>query len=174
MRNVKIIISTFILTAAMSVVGFAQNTEEMKSIGHTVDLINQNLATYDKKTKTVDGVSTEGTDATYYLSGRGLQKISAHVYGETFNGTISVYFQGEEPVFAYFKYNGYQMPIGKTVKIAQSETKRFYFAGDQVLMFSIDDKEVKSSDSAYSENVESIKQMIVNLKAGYGATGYGV
>jgi hypothetical protein len=168
MRNVKIYILALLIALASIASSFAQsNTEEMKSIGHTVELINQNLASYDKKTKTVDGVSTEGTDATYYVSGRGLQKITAHVYGETFNGTISVYFQGEEPIFAYFKYNAYQMPIGKIVKIAQSEIKRFYFAGDNVMMFSIDDKEVKPSESSYSENVELIKQMVEKLKAGY-------
>jgi hypothetical protein len=169
MRNAKIFIPALIFTIVASVAGFAQNAEEMKSIAHTVDLINKDLGSYTQKTKNVDGVSLEGAEATYYLSGRGLQKISAHIAGETYYGTVSIYYQGEEPIFAYYKYNRYDTQIGLAAppKVAHSEIQRFYFTGGQIIMHSVDDREIKSGDAAYNDNVSRMQAMIEKLKAGY-------
>jgi hypothetical protein len=170
MRNAKILISVLIFTFIASVAGFGQNDEELRSIGSTVSLINKNLGSNTQKTKNVDGISLEGTEVTYYLSGRGLQKITAHVAGETFYGTVSVYYQGEEPIFAYYKYNRYDTQIGLATppKVVHSEIQRFYFAGENIIQHTVDDRAIKSSDPVYNDNTARIKEMIEKLKAGYG------
>ena len=131
MKNklIRLGIFGFILCTAIST--FAQSAEQIAQIRAEVNSINKNAKKYTKKTKDVDDVSLEGTKATYFSSGKGLMKISAKMYGETYNASGEFYYQGEELIFAYLKFNRYDTQIGldKPVKIVKVEEKRFVFRG---------------------------------------------
>jgi len=165
-------IKLLILTAALLLVFptvFAQSRAEIRSIAKQVNTINRNLKRYTKKKKDVDDVSTEGAAATYYVSGRGLMKISARIYGETFNAVGSFYYQGEEMIFAYFKLNRYDTQIGleKPVKVVKVEEKRLYFSGEKLIKLLIGKKQIKSGDERFDDSKNEIVELANKLKAAY-------
>lgn len=49
----------------------AQVEKQIAAIRADVNLINKNAPKYDKKVKGIDGLSVEGSEATYFISGRG-------------------------------------------------------------------------------------------------------
>ena len=98
----KIFLLTF-LTLIFGSAVFAQIDQDIKAIRAEVATINKSAAKYTKKTRNVDGISLEGTEATYYVSGKGLKKISAKMYGETYNATVEIYYSGEEMIFAFMR-----------------------------------------------------------------------
>ena len=66
-----------ILFFTLLVISISGQTEKLISaIRADVNLINKSAAKYDKKTKSVDSISLEGAEATYFTSGRGLKKIT--------------------------------------------------------------------------------------------------
>ena len=162
----------FILVVAL-LFGFesapAQSRKEIASIVKQVNTIDKNLKRYTKKKKDVDDISLEGTEATYYVSGRGLMKISAKMYGETYNAVGTFYFQGEEMIFAYLKLNKYDTQIGleKPVKVVKVEEKRFYFSGGELIKLLIGKKQIKSSDEIFTESKDEINDLANKLKAAY-------
>ena len=59
-----------------------------------------------KKTKMVEGVSLEGTEATFYTSTAGLKKVHAEMAGETFYAKADFYYSDRgELTFIYFREN---------------------------------------------------------------------
>jgi hypothetical protein len=165
-------IKLLILTAALLLVFptvFAQTKKEIASIAKQVNTINRNLKKYTKKKKDVDDISTEGAAATYYVSGRGLMKISARIYGETYNAVASVYYQGEEPIFIYFKLNKYDTQIGleKPPQVVKFEEKRFYFSGEKLIKLLIGKKQIKSSDERFDDSKDEIVELAQKLKNAY-------
>lgn len=165
-------IKLLILTAALFLVFpnvFAQGAKEIASIAKQVNTIDKNLKKYTKKKKDVDDISLEGAEATYYVSGRGLMKISAKMYGETYNAVGLFYFQGEEMIFAYLKLNKYDTQIGleKPVKVVKVEEKRLYFSGGELIKLLIGKKQIKSSDEKFTESKDEIVDLAQKLKAAY-------
>jgi hypothetical protein len=148
---------------------FAQTGKEVLSIRNKVGTINKNLRKYTKKTKNVDDVSLEGTEATYYASGRGLLKITAKMYGETYNAVGEFYYQGEELIFAYLKLNKYDTQIGlkKPVKVVKVEEKRLYFAGGDLIKLLVGKRQIKSTNEIFSESKDEIISISGKLKAAY-------
>jgi hypothetical protein len=97
------------------------------------NLINKNAPKYDKKVKNIDGLSTEGSEVTYFISGRGLKKIVAKVYGETFRATTELYYSGEEPIFVFRRIERYDTQIGMTPppKVIRVDETRLYRSGEK-------------------------------------------
>jgi hypothetical protein len=169
MRKINITILTAITVLIFGSAAFAQTEKQIQQIRSQVNLINKNLKKYAKKTKDVEGISLEGTEATYYASGRGLMKISARMYGETYNAVGEFYFQGEELIFAYFKHNRYDTQIGldKPPKVVKTEESRLYFAGGDLKRLLIGKTQIKSSDERFKELKDEMADISSKLKEAY-------
>lgn len=158
-----LIIATFIVTNTV----FAQSVEkQVVSIRAEVTAINKNAKSYKKTTKDVDGVSLEGTEAIYFVSGKGLRKITAKMYGETFQATGEYYFQGEELIFAYEKmsrYNG-QIGMSKPVKVVKVEEKRMYFAGGKMIKILLGKINVKSGSEQWENSEKDTLDIVKTFK----------
>lgn len=148
---------------------FAQTAKQIAGIRAEVAAIDKAAKKYKKKTKDVDGISLEGTQATYFTSGKGLKKITAKLYGETFNASAELYYQGEEVIFIYFKMNKYDTQIGMDPppKVVRVEAERYYFAGGELIRLLKGKKELKATDEEYSEMKQGILEMEKGLKEAY-------
>jgi hypothetical protein len=71
---------------------FSQTENRVAFIRNEVNLINKQVKKYTKTTKNVEGISLEGTEAIYFASGKGLKKIVAKSYGETYKATTELYY----------------------------------------------------------------------------------
>lgn len=148
---------------------FAQTEKEIAQIRAEVNLINKSAAKYKKEKRNVEDISLEGTEATYFVSGKGLKKISAKLYGETYNATVEVYYSGEEMIFAFMKENRYDSQIGMKPppKVVKSEERRFYFSGGNLVRLLVGKKELKPSEENYNEYKQQVDEIAGKLKAAY-------
>lgn len=169
MRKSFLIIGFAILFSAFGNSVFAQTEKQIRQIRADVKLINKNAAKYTKKTKDVEGIALEGTEADYFVSGKGLKKITAKMFGETYNASVEIYFSGEEMIFAFLKENRYDTQIGMNPppKVVRSEEKRFYFSGGNLIRLLIGKKELKPADENYQESKAQIEDIAKKLKAAY-------
>ncbi len=160
-----LIIATFIATQTV----LAQSVEkQIVSIRAEVTAINKNAKSYKKTTKDVEGVSLEGTEATYFVSGKGLKKITAKIYGESFNATAEYYFQGEYLIFAFEKMNKYNGSIGMdNLKVIRVEESRMYFSGGKMIRYLIGKKPIKAGSTEFNEVEYSTGEISDTLKAAY-------
>lgn len=158
-----LIIATFIATQTV----FTQSVEkQVSAIRAEVAAINKNAKGYTKKTKDVADISLEGTEATFFTSGRGLHKITAKMYGETFQATGEYYFQGEELIFAYEKmsrYNG-QIGMSKPVKVVKVEEKRLYFSNGKLIKLLVGKISVKSGSQQWEESEKDTLDLVKTFK----------
>lgn len=137
----------FVCFCGFSVAG--QSAREIASIRTEVNLINKSAPKYQKKTRDVEGISLEGAEATYFTSGKGLKKITARMYGETFRAMAELYYSGEEMIFAYQRLERYSGHIAMkpAPKVAQVIETRVYYAGSKAIRV-LEDKKQLSPDSA--------------------------
>lgn len=147
---------------------FAQPEKQITAIRAEVAAINKAAVKYDKKTQLVEGISLEGTEATYFTSGRGLKKITAKLFGETFRATAELYYSGEELIFAYRRMQRYDTHIAmkpppKVVKIIET---RVYFAGAKAIRVIEGKKQVSSTEITFTEAEMEIRELSDMLKAG--------
>jgi hypothetical protein len=162
-----------VLAAVMIIVGagvsFGQVEQQVMAIRAEVAAINKNAPKYKKKNKDVTGVSLEGAAATYFTSGKGLKKITAKLYGETYNASVEIYYQGEEAIFIYSKMNKYDTQIGMTPapKVVRVEEERYYFTGGELIRLLSGKKEVKPADERYNEMKEGILEVAKGLREAY-------
>lgn len=153
---------------AVSASVFAQTEKQITTIRAEVAAINKAAVKYDKKTKLVEGISLEGTEATYFTSGHGLKKITAKMYGETFRATAELFYSGEELLFAYRRVERYDTQIGmkpppKVVGIIET---RVYYAGARAIRVIEGKKQVASTDIIFTEAEMEITELSDMLKAG--------
>ncbi len=153
------------LIAANSII--AQTEKEIVKIRAEVAAINKGSAKYKKTTKAVEDISLEGTEATYYHSAKKLKKITAKMYGETYNATGEFYYRDGELIFAYLKHNKYDGSIGtgKTPKVISVEEQRFYFTGGDLIRLLVGKKELQSGDERYSQLKDEITNISDKLQA---------
>lgn len=161
----KIMFAILMLTFAAAAFN-AQTNKQIASIRAEVDLINKAAPKYQKKTKSVEGISLEGTEATYFISGRGLKKVTAKMYGETFRATAEIYYSGEEVIFAYRRVERYDTQIAmkpppKVVKIIET---RVYFSGGDVVKVLDGKKQLAEASVEFAEAAEEIKEISDRLK----------
>jgi hypothetical protein len=160
-----LIIAAFIATQTT----FAQSVEkQVAAIRAEVTAINKAAKGYKKKVKDVEGVSLEGTEATYFTSGKGLRKIVAKIYGETSRAIAEYYYQGEDLIFVYeimHKYNG---SIGMAnLKVVKTEESRMYFSGGKMIRYLLGKKQIKAGTTEFNEDEYATGEISDILKAAY-------
>ncbi|MGH9949095.1 MAG: hypothetical protein ACRD6X_18140 [Pyrinomonadaceae bacterium] len=147
----------------------AQIAKQISSIRAEVNLINKNAPKNDNKTRNVEGISLEGAEATYYLSGKGLKKIAAKIYGETFRSTVELYYSGEEMIFAYQRIERYDTQIAvtpppKVVKIIETRT---YFSGGKAIRVIEGKKTIAPATIEYRDTAAAMNELSDKLKAAF-------
>jgi hypothetical protein len=147
----------------------AQTEKQVASIRADVNLINKSAAKYKKQTRSVEGISLEGAEATYFTSGRGLKKITAKMYGETFRATAELYFSGEEMIFAYQRLERYDTHIAMTPppKVVKIMETRVYYAGSNAIRVIEDKKKLAASDPAFGAAESGMNDLSEKLKAAF-------
>ena len=145
----------------------AQTEKLIAAIRADVNLINKSAAKYDKKTRSVEGLSLEGAEATYFTSGRGLKKISVKIYGETYRATAELYYSGEALIFAYQRLQRYDTHIAmkpppKVVKILET---RVYYNGAKAIRVIQGKKLTPKTEAAFDEAVLEMTELSDTLKA---------
>ena len=166
MRKAIILI---LLSAAFATAAFGQLTKQIESIRAEVGQINKNAPKYKKRTGNVEGISLEGTEATFFTSGRGLKKITAKIFGETFRATAELYFSEEEIIFGYRKFERYdtQLGVNPPPKVAKVTETRVYFVGEKAVRV-IDHKTILPNASRRFGELESeMKELVKKLKDAY-------
>ena len=159
-------IATFI--AAQTI--FAQSIEkQVVSIRAEVTAINKAAKGYKKTVKDVEGISLEGTEATYFVSGKGLRKIVAKSFGETFNAVTELYYQGEELIFVYRKFNRYDTQIGMNPppKVVSVKETRFYYSSGKLIKFLDGKKTIKNTTKFWSDSESEINALSKTLKEAF-------
>lgn len=169
MKNFFYFASLAVLILLINFNAFAQTEKEIGRIRAEVNTINKSAAKYKKKTANVEDIALEGTEATYFSSGKNLKKIAAKMFGETYNATIEIYYSGDEIIFAFIKENRYDTQIGMTPppKVIKSEERRFYFSGGNPIRVLIGKKELKPTGENYTEHKQQIEEIAGKLKAAY-------
>ncbi len=144
----------------------AQTEKEIVKIRAEVAAIEKGAAKYKKTTKNVEGISLEGTEATYFYSGKNLKKITTKIYGETYNATGEFYYENGELIFAFVKHNQYDTQIGMDPppKAARIEEQRFYFTNGELIRLLVGKKELKSGNERYAELKDEIISISGTLK----------
>ena len=163
----KLAVFIIFLVMLASVAAHAQVEKQIASIRAEVAAINKAATKYDKKTRNIDGISTEGAEATYYQSGKGLKKIVVQVYGETFRATDEFYYSGEELIFAFQKLSKYNGSIGtrSAPKIARIEETRLYRSGDKTIRILSGKKALKPGEIEFTEKEYELIEFADQLKA---------
>lgn len=167
MKNILLIlaIATFIGVST----GFAQSVEnQVSSIRSEVTKINNSAKNYKKTTKSVEGISLEGTEVSYFTLGNELKKITAKSYGETFNAVSEIYYRGDELIFVYQQINRYNESIGsKNLKVTKVEEKRFYFADGNMIKLLLGKVNVESGSQEWIDSESEIVDLAKTLKDAY-------
>ena len=165
-NRVYFLLSSVLLTFILAIPASAQTEKDIVKIRAEVVAINKGAAKYTKTTKDVEDISLEGTEATYFRSAGNLRKITAKMYGETYNSTSEFYYRSGELIFVFLKRNQYDTQIGLDTppKVASIEEQRFYFAGGKLIRLLVGKKELKSGDEKYSELKDEILSIAGKLK----------
>ncbi len=158
-QRLRLFIVTIAMGALVGVVAppavAATTAQQITSIRTEVAAINKRLPKMAAQTKNVEGITVEGTEATYYSSGKDLRKIRATLYGETFRATVELYFRRGALIFAFERYERYEAELGSPV---ESTTEyRFYFSGSRTLRLLIDAKQVSPSNEDGAKLVSDIR-----------------
>ncbi len=138
--NRKIILILGIILVMGTQITFAQKKTEtekqVSSIRSGVLRTNKLLSIFKKTTKMVEGVSTEGTEVTFYHSTARLKKMHAEIAGETFYAKTDYYYSDRgELVFIFNRFSRYDTQIGMNPppKVVRIEEKRLYFANGKMI-----------------------------------------
>lgn len=115
----------------------------------------------------MDGISLEGTEATYFMSGKGLKKIVAKMYGETFRATAELYYSGEELIFAFQRLEKYDTLIARKPppKLVRIEETRRYRTGGKTIHILSGKTQLKTEDIKFTEAEYELIELADQLKA---------
>ena len=165
-KSVYFLLAGVLLTFILAIPAQAQTESEIIKIRAEVALINKGAPKFTKTTKTVEDISLEGTEATYYHLAKNLKKITAEMFGETFNATGEFYYRDGKLIFAYLKRNKYDTQIGLNTppKVVSVEEQRFYFADGELIRLLVGKKELKSASKKFSELKDEITSISDKLK----------
>ena len=145
----------------------AQVEKEIAAIRTDVNLINKNASKYDKKVKGIDGLSVEGSEATYFISGRGLKKIVAKTYGETFRAISELYYSGEELIFVFQRIERYDTQVGMNPppKVVRVDETRLYRSGGKTIRILSGKTRLTPDDIKFTEAEYELYELSDLLKA---------
>ncbi len=165
-RITSLLLPITFFIAVLSLSTFGQIAKDITRIRGEVAAINKASAKYKKVTESVDGISLEGTEATYYRSAGKLKKIALQIYGETYKATGELYYTNETLVFAFIKESRYDTQIGLETppKVVSSEERRFYFVDGEIVRLLVGTKEVKPADDRYSELKDAVIDISGKIK----------
>jgi hypothetical protein len=155
-----------VLVLLFSIAANAQTEKQIAAIRADVNAINKNAPKYTKRKRNVDGVSLEGTEATYFISGKGVKKIVAKIYGETFRSTAELFYAGEELIFAYERLEKYDTQIGMTPppRVVKIEEIRLYRSGGKTVRILSGKVQLKPDDIKFTEAEYQIMELADQLK----------
>lgn len=165
MRNKFLSVAVIIFTVS---VAFAQKSEkQIAAIRTEVKRINKNASSYNRKTESIEGISLEGTEATYYSSGKSLKKISAKIYGETYRATAELFYRDEQLIFAFQRVEKYdtQIAVDPPPKVVKIEEIRSYFANGKMIGFLQGKKVIKPGNAAFKKEEKDTVEFSDKLKA---------
>ncbi len=164
MRKITLI---FAVLVAASTIAFAQSEKQIASIRAEVNLINKTAPKYRKTVRNVEGISLEGSEATFFTSGKGLKKITAKIYGETFRATSELYYSGEEMIFAYQRLERYDTHVAANPppKVASVTETRVYFADAKAFRVLIGKRSVTRTNIRFTEAEMEMVELSDQLKA---------
>ena len=147
----------------------AQDAGLIAAIREEANEIDRNLPAYSRRTKVVLGISTEGASADYYRDGVKLRKISAKIYGETFNSDAEFYFSGDDLLLVHEKFNRYDTQIGMDPppKVVSSEEKWLYFSAAELVALRIGEKDLSRSDARWQESASGMAGLAAKLQAAF-------
>lgn len=167
--NICFVLLVIVLTFIWTDSAYAQTEKEIVKIRAEVAEINKGASKYTKTTKDVEDIALEGAEATFYRSAGNLRKITAKMYGETYNATGEFYYRDGQLIFAFLKHNRYDTQIGldKLPKVVGVEERRFYFADGDLIRLLVGKKELKSGGERYDELKASIVDISNKLKNSY-------
>jgi hypothetical protein len=148
-------------TAATATSTTAATDKQVAAVRAEVARINKGLAKLKKTTMMVENVSAEGTEATYYRSGKSIRKISAVLLGETYQAHIDLYYASDKLIFAFDRHSRYQEGLGSP--IASTIDYRVYYAEGKYIRASADNKRLTDDEASYE--VDSLNEISVELKA---------
>lgn len=168
-RMERKIVLISVLLGVFAVSAFGQAEKQIEGIRAEVAAINKAAKGYKKKNKDVMGLSTEGAAVTYFTSGKQLKKITAKIYGETYNATAELYYKSGEVIFVYWRMNKYDTQIGVTPppKVIRVEEERYYFAGGELIRLLAGKKEITPLDENYTEMKEGLLELEKGLREAY-------
>jgi hypothetical protein len=128
--------------------------------------INAALPKYSRETRSMEGLSLEGSEAVYFSEGGALKKITVKLYGETYNGAAELYYQGGAVAFAYRKLNRYDTQVGMQPppKVVSTQEARLYFSGGALAALRIGQEDIADSDIQWREAEEEIAELASQLE----------
>ena len=170
-NSVCALLSVLLLTLVLAGSAFAQTEKQVAGISAEVAAINKGAAKYKKTKKDVEDISLEGTEATYYQSGKNLRKITAKMFGESVYADGEFYYRDGQLIFALLKRTMYNEPLGtgKKRKVTSVEEQRYYFENDNLIRLLIGKKELKSDDERYTQLKDDIISIASKLQNSYEA-----
>lgn len=129
--------------------------------------IEAGSARYKRETRQIDGLSLEGTEATYFSEGGALKKIAAKLYGETYNAVAELYYRDGAVIFVFQKVNRYDTQVGMNPppKVVGTEEKRLYFSGGRMAALRIGQEDIAPPDIQWREAEEEITELASQLEA---------
>ncbi len=133
--DMKIVFVLTLIFAGFSLSGSSQTPATISSIRSEVNLINRSGPRYRTSARDVEGVTLEGTRATYFTSGKELKKIVGRMYGETFRATAELFYSGEELIFAFQRLEKYdtQIAMDPPPKVTSVIETRVYYSGGKAI-----------------------------------------
>jgi hypothetical protein len=93
--------------------------------------IEREAPTYRQTKHDVHDFSLEGGELTGFYRGRGLRKLHARLFGETWRGTEEYYFAGGRLIFIHVVHERYDEPMSGRVQWTVEH--RFYFDGGRLI-----------------------------------------
>jgi hypothetical protein len=166
--NLRILLLLAVLWGA-GIVPCAGGERLISEIRTEVGQINAGLRTYKKSVKSLVGLSLEGSEATYYYDGQTIRKITAKLYGETYNAVSELYFRGDMLVFVYQKLNRYDTQVGMhpPPTVVNSEEKRLYFSEGALAVLKIGAAQVARDEMRWQEAEMEVIELADMLKAAF-------
>ena len=148
---------------------FASRAEEAglkPQIRALVAEINAALPRYLRETRSMEGLSLEGSEAVFFSEGGALKKITVKLYGETYNGAAELYYQGADVAFVYRKLNRYDTQVGMQPppKVVSTQEARLYFSGGALAALRIGQQDIADSDIQWREAEEEIAELASQLE----------
>lgn len=167
----KIIPAIFTAFAALILAASAaaQTDRQVAAIRSQVEAIDRAGDTFTKTVKNIDEISSAGTEATYYVSGDGLKKITAKIRGESYGATADLYYSGGQLIYAYQKLQRYEAGTEKrpSPKTAKTEESRLYFAEGKMIRYTIKKNHVGRTAAAFAEKENEVADLSDKLTAAF-------